>query len=580
MILSKQQNDIVDAPLKPLCVIACAGSGKTITSVHRLNKIATFNKETNLKEWVALLSFSNVATDTFRETYHQLQENKLSISNTERILIETFDSFITNVILKSHAASIMGCECSPFLLSGQEDFLKNNYYKFLYELNGKIIPLDPQKVNDIFIDIDGNNKIIFKFRLNSGMHALIKNGNEIIKHLGTLGAYTHDFGRYWALKVLKNNPALLRAISKKFAHIIIDEAQDIGILHKYLIQSLIKAGSIISLIGDPSQAIYEFAGADGNYLRQYNKRSDVLSYELTSNYRSVTKINNVSSVLSMTDITSIVNDCQPSYGAFFIKYDPQNAINLKEVFLQKITQSGIDITDSAILCRSNDLVNNLSLKSTKFGQGKTKLFVMATIKRDLRKDYASAFDLVVKALIGLLVDPPNDIYKKIIEANRFTDFYELKKILWIFIRNKESGLPSSSLNTNTDWLAKLRNNVGNILIKCEQMGMKSISNINSILSKRELCDSPLSSYDNSISIADKIRVDTVHQSKGESIGAVLYVATNEHINAMLAGVNTELGRIGYVALTRARKLFILAVPHRKIADFRTRLNECGLIELP
>ena len=39
MELSAEQQDVVAAPLAPLCVIACAGSGKTRTAVHRLAEL-------------------------------------------------------------------------------------------------------------------------------------------------------------------------------------------------------------------------------------------------------------------------------------------------------------------------------------------------------------------------------------------------------------------------------------------------------------------------------------------------------------------------------------------------------------
>ncbi|CZG48735.1 Uncharacterised protein [Legionella pneumophila] len=48
-------------------------------------------------------------------------------------------------------------------------------------------------------------------------------------------------------------------------------------------------------------------------------------------------------------------------------------------------------------------------------------------------------------------------------------------------------------------------------------------------------------------------------------------ANSNHIEAMLDGVNTETGRIGYVALTRARNLFVLGVPNNKINNIRPRL---------
>lgn len=76
----------------------------------------------------------------------------------------------------------------------------------------------------------------------------------------------------------------------------------------------------------------------------------------------------------------------------------------------------------------------------------------------------------------------------------------------------------------------------------------------------------------------RVRVDTVHQVKGESLDAVLYLATKEHIVALLAGVDTEVGRIGYVAVTRARDLLWLAVPVNALADLRPALFASGFQE--
>jgi hypothetical protein len=67
----------------------------------------------------------------------------------------------------------------------------------------------------------------------------------------------------------------------------------------------------------------------------------------------------------------------------------------------------------------------------------------------------------------------------------------------------------------------------------------------------------------------------VHQVKGESIEAVMYVANKEQIRAMIDGTNTEVGRIGYVAATRARNLLVLAVPENCIGEFEPELIECG-----
>ncbi len=76
-----------------------------------------------------------------------------------------------------------------------------------------------------------------------------------------------------------------------------------------------------------------------------------------------------------------------------------------------------------------------------------------------------------------------------------------------------------------------------------------------------------------------LRIDTVHQAKGESLDAVLYLATKDHLSSLIAGVRTELGRIGYVATTRARNLIWLGVPANSAEEFRPALLQMGFKEV-
>jgi superfamily I DNA/RNA helicase len=107
-------------------------------------------------------------------------------------------------------------------------------------------------------------------------------------------------------------------------------------------------------------------------------------------------------------------------------------------------------------------------------------------------------------------------------------------------------------------------------------GFTIAGNIGSRLAKRALDDRPL------VEAADlaepdvlQFRVSTVHKVKGESLEAVMYVVNKEHARALLDGTKEELGRIGYVALTRARDLFVLAVPNTAVAELEPDLNYKG-----
>ena len=70
---------------------------------------------------------------------------------------------------------------------------------------------------------------------------------DLIGRLGKTGAYTHDLGRYWVYRVLKERPELLTVVVRRYPYILIDEAQDIGSVHQAILQLLIDAGACVTL---------------------------------------------------------------------------------------------------------------------------------------------------------------------------------------------------------------------------------------------------------------------------------------------------------------------------------------------
>jgi hypothetical protein len=109
-----------------------------------------------------------------------------------------------------------------------------------------------------------------------------------------------------------------------------------------------------------------------------------------------------------------------------------------------------------------------------------------------------------------------------------------------------------------------------------EYGLKTRGNWKAKLARRKIFNRPL------IQPADlvgedvpKFRVSTVHKVKGESIRGVLYICNRSHLDEFLGGTTTEVGKIGYVALTRARDLFILGVPATNIGEFAPKLDALG-----
>lgn len=567
--LSVEQQAIIDAPLEPLSVVACAGSGKTRTAVRRLIELR--KRLGDNRGRIALLSFSNVAVDTFRDSYQALSQDLPAGIGRDRIEIDTLDGFITSNILRPHAYRTMGATQAAFLVMGGESFLNGFNFKT------STYPLSITKMQVGFRD----RAAYFYYSNNDKVSEL--NGayaSAIVNRLGRAGAYTHNLGRYWCHRVLLEQPAVLRALAQRYPHILIDESQDIGTPHQAILEQLMLAGTQISLIGDPHQGIYEFAGANGKFLTQYGMRPGVKCYALTRNYRSVPSILALANKLSVRADTAERPAPETPHGAFFIAYKNAEREQLITAFGAAVLAAGLDPKRSTVLCRGRELADKLAGNDAPVGQGLVKGFAAAAILRDKRQDYLNSFKTVASCVAELLADPPQGLVAMITQPARYPEVRPLRREIWSFTRNPDTGLPSASLTADTNWHPLLLARTKALLASLQdKFDLATADNLGNKLAKKGLPNAPLMvGGDLAVAHDARIRVDTVHQVKGESLDAVLYLAAKEHIVALLAGVSTEVGRIGYVAITRAKNLVWLAVPASALAELRPALVASGFQE--
>jgi superfamily I DNA/RNA helicase len=568
--LSPEQLAIVSAPLAPLSVIACAGSGKTLTAVRRLAEMRRLLGHHRGR--VALLSFSNIAVDTFQQSYQSLALEMPVGSRSHRVDIDTLDGFITRHVLHPHAHRTMHATQAAFLVTGGESFLSGFTFK----------PGDyPIGITSMQVGWRGSG--IYFYYVNNDQTVELNHSyaSAIVHRLGKTGAYTHNLGRYWCYRTLREQPTILRALARRYPHILIDEAQDIGTLHQAILEQLINAGVQVSLVGDPNQGIYEFAGANGRFLSQYGSRTGVIGLKLTRNYRSVPPILDLANKLSARNDDPDRTAPETAHGAFFIPYKTADRANLVHAFQAAIIAAGLMVERSAVLCRGRDLANKLAGNDSPAGQGTVKGFAQAAIARDKKRDYAEAFKGVAICIAGLLVDLPKGWVAAVTQPARYPEAQPLRRLMWRFTRNPDTGLPSAFLQADTEWHPLLLTRVRALLSTLENdYGLKPVDNIGRKLAKTKLPNVPLAAAaDLTASNTAKVRVDTVHQAKGESLDAVLYIATKEHATAMLNGVASEVGRIGYVAVTRAKDLLWLGVPANSLSELRPKLIAHGFQEI-
>jgi hypothetical protein len=575
--LSDEQQAIVDAPLAPLAVVACAGSGKTHTAVHRLLEVR--RRMGDSRGRVALLSFSNVAIKTFRDTYHPLAQTLPQGAARHRVEIDTLDGFITTNLLRPHASRTMGCNGTPFLILGTEPFLQNKDFQFWAQpATGAAFPVPRSDLEDVIANFRAG-AARFDYRKHKAL-VPINNGPTVVARLGKIGAYTHSLGQYWALRTLQCQPLILAALARRYPHILIDESQDIGTLHQAILTQLAAAGSQISLIGDPHQGIYDFAGADGGYLAKYHQQAGVLTFSLTCNFRSIPSIVTLANALSDRTDRAVRPAPDLANGGFFIGYKKTERDKVIVAFQAAVTSAGLSLAKSAILCRGRVLADSVAGADAPMGQGLVRQFARAAVLRDRRQDYLNAFKAVAGCVVGLLKDPPDGLLAAISQPARSPESRPLRREIWKFARDSDAGLPSAVLLADTDWHTLLTTRVKALLLHLQkEFGLVPADNLGNKLAKTELPHAPLMTVpDLATEPQELLRVDTVHKVKGEGLDALLYLVEKEHAEALLAGVATELGRIGYVAMTRARNLVWVGVPANALTVLRPALVARGFVE--
>lgn len=562
--LSDQQKTIVGLPLEPISVTACAGSGKTRTAVYRLAEMRRrLDDEHGI---VALLSFSNVAVDTFRREYLALMRTAQIGRRSHSVEIDTVDGFIVTNVLRPHGPRVMGAPRAPFLVDGREPFLKS-----FTVFDGK----RPHPTTDLKFGLTGG-AFTFSVGMNNAAVAPGDAGKALAK-LAKTGAYTHESARYWVHRTLKEQPFALRALARRYPHILVDEAQDIGPVHQAILELLVEAGSQLSLIGDPNQGIYEFSGANGAFLAQYGEKAGVTPKQLTVNYRSVPSILNVANKLSDRNDTADRAEPPQLNGAFYIPFKKAEKGKALAAFQSMVASAGLAQRDGVVLCRSSAWADDWSGGEEGQGQGTVRSFVEAVIYRDKLKNMQRAYENTCAGVVGLLADGHGNLASMLARANPPAEMIKLRRTIWAFARDPVEGLPEGTLLADSEWHPLMSTRVKAFIARiASEFGLTAGDNLGQKLAKKALENRSLIQLPD-LAQADVpvFKVSTVHKVKGESLEAVMYVANKDQVKQLLDGTATEVGRIGYVAVTRARNLFVLAVPDNCIDELEPALIENG-----
>ena len=289
--LNSSQFEAVSCTQGPLLVIAGAGSGKTRTLTYRVARLV---EEGIPPSSILLLTFTRKAAQEMLQRAAQLLD-----SRCQGVAGGTFHSF-ANAILRRYASRLglktgfaildrADAESMIHLLRKEMDLAtkqrafprKSSLANIFSKAVNKVIPIDDVVYDDYphFLDkIDAIVELHKAYETRKREHHFL-DFDDLLTNLQML---------------LREHPDICHRISSQYQYIMVDEYQDTNKIQAEILYLLASTHRNIMVVGDDSQSIYAFRGANFKNIMNFpNIFTGTRIIGLEENYRSVQPILNL-----------------------------------------------------------------------------------------------------------------------------------------------------------------------------------------------------------------------------------------------------------------------------------------------
>ena len=283
--LNEAQREAVVQKEGPMIIIAGAGSGKTRVLTYRIahlmkNDVDPFN--------ILALTFTNKAAREMKGRIAQV----VGASEAKNLWMGTFHSVFAR-ILRSEADhlgypsnfTIYDTQDSVRLISSiiKELQLEKDKYKAKQVL-GRI---SQYKNSLITVRAYFQNPEVMESDKMSGRPQMGVIYKEYVERCFKSGAMDFDDLLLKTNELLTRFPAVLAKYQNRFKYILVDEYQDTNHSQYLIVRALADRFQNICVVGDDSQSIYAFRGANIQNILNFQKDyDDVKMFKLEQNYRS------------------------------------------------------------------------------------------------------------------------------------------------------------------------------------------------------------------------------------------------------------------------------------------------------
>ncbi len=283
--LNKAQLAAVITLRGPLLVIAGAGSGKTRVIVYRVSYLMENNVEPRK---ILLLTFTRKAAHEMINRVGQLLQD----DRAGKVVGGTFHSFATYVLKKY--ANLLNIPSNFTIIdtADSEDTIDLVRTELQYNKSDKKFP-KKKRLQKIISGSRNRNMTINEFveRYYTGLIDYVKdieliyNGYTRYKSISNL--FDFDDLMEFMRNALRDNIRFRKRLQEEFQYIMVDEFQDTNIIQKEIVDYIAQKHRNIMVVGDDSQSIYAFRGANyENILRFPQHYPECKVVKIEKNYRS------------------------------------------------------------------------------------------------------------------------------------------------------------------------------------------------------------------------------------------------------------------------------------------------------
>ncbi len=567
--LNKQQQEAVTYTDGPLLVLAGAGSGKTKVLTHR---VAYFISKDLIKpENALLLTFTNKAAAEMKERISKLLDSRF------QILASTFHSFCAK-ILRIDGENI-GVP-KNFIIYDEAD--QKDSVKEIMDTLG--LSTDQYAPSSILNGIsEAKNQMLspaeyINFVRSDWQEVAAKVYLEYEKKLKEIGALDFDDLLIKTVNLYQEVPEILKKWQEHLTHIFVDEWQDTNKIQYTLTKLLVGQRNNITAVGDASQSIYSWRGADYrniNYLTRDYPNIKIVNLE--QNYRSTENILNAANLVISKNTSHPILKLwtEKEKGGRIKLYAARNGFDEADYVVSEIERlarsKNYGYKDIAILYRTN--AQSRVLEEAFLHTGIPYVLV-GGVKFYDRKEIKD-----VISFIRYIVNPKDSVSKRRIEKIGIRRFEKLDTFR---VESPDlTGLTTLDLLDiviqKTDYLALFQKNTEENLTRLENLKeLRSVATefpvVNDFLENVTLVETSQDSNKHitpNSQLKDCVSLMTLHAAKGLEFPIIFIVGMEEglfpHSRSLMDNNQMEEERrLAYVGITRAKEILYLTYANSRL----------------